>query len=148
MLPCLARVDLEQWQWRGALYSPKPQHYWDLNIRLFSVISRTLVGGADLTPLQRCSQCILQPQLTGEKLLIFLNTTKTIQDKAMKKVCKCKIYWWISWNHWGCSCGVMVKAMDCGIIEREFVLQWCHYVHFRANTLGKSMNPLILPAMG
>ena len=45
--------------------------------------------------------------------------------------------------------GVMVKAMNCGIVVREFVLQSCYYVHFRANTLGKSMNPLILPpAMG
>ena len=38
----------------------------------------------------------------------------------------------------GCPCGVMVKAMDCGIVLREFVLQ----------SLGKGMNPLILPAMG
>ena len=44
--------------------------------------------------------------------------------------------------------GVMVKAMDSGITEREFVLQSCYYIHFRANTLGKGMNPLILPAMG
>ena len=44
--------------------------------------------------------------------------------------------------------GVMVKAMDCGIVVREFVLQSRYYVHFRANTLGKGMNPLILPAMG
>ena len=44
--------------------------------------------------------------------------------------------------------GVMVKAMDCGIVVREFVLQSRYYVHFRANTLGKDMNPLILPAMG
>ena len=44
--------------------------------------------------------------------------------------------------------GVMVKAMDCGIVEREFVLQSRYYVHFRANTFGKGMNPLILPAMG
>ena len=32
--------------------------------------------------------------------------------------------------------GVMVKAMDCGIVVREFVLQSRCYVHFRANTLG------------
>ena len=38
--------------------------------------------------------------------------------------------------------------MDCGIVEREFVLQLRYYVHSRANTLGKGMNPLILPAMG
>ena len=42
----------------------------------------------------------------------------------------------------GCPRGVMVKAMNCGIVVRD-------YVHFRANTLGKGMNPLILPpAMG
>ena len=44
--------------------------------------------------------------------------------------------------------GVIVKMMDCGIVVCEFVLQSRYYVHFWANTLGKSMNPLILPAMG
>ena len=34
----------EQWQWRGTPHSPKPQHHWNLTIRLFSVIYRTLVG--------------------------------------------------------------------------------------------------------
>ena len=49
----------------------------------------------------------------------------------------------------GCPRGVMVKAMNCGIVIREFVLQSRYYVHFRANTLGKGMNLLILPpAMG
>ena len=49
----------------------------------------------------------------------------------------------------GCPRGVMVKAMNCGIVVREFVLQSRYYVQFRANTLGKGMNPLILPpAMG
>ena len=47
-----------------------------------------------------------------------------------------------------CPRGVMVKVMDCGIVVSEFVLQSCYYVHFRANTLGKGMNPLILPTMG
>ena len=46
---------------------------------------------------------------------------------------------------WGCPRGVLVKAMDCGIVVHEFVLQSRYYVHFRANTLGKGMNPLILP---
>ena len=48
----------------------------------------------------------------------------------------------------GCRNGVIVKAMDCGIEVREFELQSRFYVHFRANTLGKSMNPLILPSRG
>ena len=45
----------------------------------------------------------------------------------------------------GCPRGVMVKAMDSGIVVIVLVLPSRYYVHFRANTLGKSMNPLILP---
>ena len=48
----------------------------------------------------------------------------------------------------GCPRGVMVRAMDCRIVVSEFVHQSSDYVHFRANTRGKGMNPLILPAMG
>ena len=48
----------------------------------------------------------------------------------------------------GCLRGVMVKAMDCGIVVSEFVLQSRYYVHFRTNTLGKVMNPLIPTSMG
>ena len=57
---------------------------------------------------------------------------------------------WSNWNKYGEGCpgGIMVKAMDCGIVVQEFVLQSRYYVHFRANTLGKGMNPLILPVMG
>ena len=47
-----------------------------------------------------------------------------------------------------CPRGVMVKARDCGIVVRKFVLESRYYVHFRANTRRKGMNPLILPAMG
>ena len=55
----------ERLQWRGTPHSPKLQHYWNLTIRLFNDISRTLVGGG-LTPLQRSTQCLLQPHLTGQ----------------------------------------------------------------------------------
>ena len=48
----------------------------------------------------------------------------------------------------GCPRGVMVTAIDCGIVVSEFEPQSRYDVHFRANTLGKGMNPLILPAMG
>ena len=41
----------------------------------------------------------------------------------------------------------MVKAMDSRIVAREFVLQSRYYVHFRANTLCKGMNSLILSAV-
>ena len=42
----------------------------------------------------------------------------------------------------------MVKVIDCGIEVREFVLQSRSYVHFQANSLGKGMNPLIIPDIG
>ena len=45
------------------------------------------------------------------------------------------------------SRGVMVKALDYGIVVREFEFQSRYYVHFRTNTLGKAINPLILQAM-
>ena len=35
----------ERWQWRGTQHFPKLQHYWNLIIRLLSVISRTLTEG-------------------------------------------------------------------------------------------------------
>ena len=48
----------------------------------------------------------------------------------------------------GCPRGVMVKARDSRIVVSDFVFQLRYYVHFRANTLGKGTNPLILEAMG
>ena len=48
----------------------------------------------------------------------------------------------------GCPHGVMVKVRDCRIVVSEFIFQSRYYIHFRANTLEKGMNPLILPAMG
>ena len=44
--------------------------------------------------------------------------------------------------------GVMVKTLACGIIVSEFEPQLHSDVHFRTNTIGRSMNLLILPAMG
>ena len=47
--------------------------------------------------------------------------------------------------------GVMVKAMDCGIVVSEFEFQSYFFVHFWIRelfTLGKSINSLILSALG
>ena len=43
----------ERWQWRSIPHSLKLQHYWNLTIRLFSVISWTLVWGWWVLPLCR-----------------------------------------------------------------------------------------------
>ena len=53
------------WQWRGMLHSLKLQYETNLSIRLFNVISRTPIGWWRLTPLQKSSRSILQPQPTG-----------------------------------------------------------------------------------
>ena len=37
--------------------------------------------------------------------------------------------------------GVMVKAMDCGIVVSKFILQSPYYVHFRANTYSHQLCP-------
>ena len=37
-------LTLERWQWRGNPHSPKFQHFWNFTIRLFRVISTTVVG--------------------------------------------------------------------------------------------------------
>ena len=49
----------ERCQWKGTPHSPKFQHYWNPPIRLFSVISRTLVGEGHFTPLQRGAAVVL-----------------------------------------------------------------------------------------
>ena len=75
MLPFWARVDLGAKQVKGYTVSPKLQHFESLIIILFSVISKKPVARC-LTPLQRCSRCILQPKSTG---------LRTAQDqRAMK----------------------------------------------------------------
>ena len=43
---------------------------------------------------------------------------------------------------------VMTKVVDCGLEASEFELHAPYYVHFRNNTLGKGMNPFILPRKG
>ena len=79
-----------------------------------------------------------------------LITIDFLEKKSNSKQCFILLNPWAKFPLFvgGCPLGVMVKAMDCGIIISEFVLQSCYYIHFWANTLGKGMNPLLLPAMG
>ena len=41
-------------------------------------------------------------------------------------------------------CGVVVKEFDCGREKSEFKLQSRYYVHFRIDTLGKSLIPVAM----
>ena len=54
----------------------------------------------------------------------------------------CPFFWW------GCPRGVMVKAMNCGIVVSEVELQPCYYVHFRTDTLGERYEPPYPPSYG
>ena len=72
-------------------------------------------------------------------MLILIDISKLIADEMATRKPMIK---------WGCPRSVMVKVMDCGIVVSEFVLQSRHYVHLRAHTLRKGMNPFILLAMG
>ena len=41
----------------------------------------------------------------------------------------------------------MDKVLNCNLEVNKFKLQSHYYIHFQTNTLGKGMNPLILPGM-
>ena len=92
---------LKQWKWNGILSSRKVLHYWILTIRLFSVISKMLVGGS-LIRLQRGRPCILQPQPTG----IFVEWREIRSNKSTIKAYPCirprKCVAWVQWHikHW------------------------------------------------
>ena len=61
---CELECNWERWQLRGTSHSPNLKHYWNLTI---SLISWTLYVCRFFTPLLRCSRCILQAQLTGQR---------------------------------------------------------------------------------
>ena len=42
----------------------------------------------------------------------------------------------------------MTDVLDCDIVVSDLKLQSSYYVNFKTNTLGKGMNPLILPGVG
>ena len=64
------------------------------------------------------------------------------REKALTK--KIEYFFTVAW---GCPSGVMDKMMDYEIVLSKFELESRYYVQFRANTLEKGMNPLVLPAM-
>ena len=44
--------------------------------------------------------------------------------------------------------GLMATKLDCDIVVSEFEIQSRYYVHFRTNTPGKDMNPLMPQSYG
>ena len=72
------RVDLGAIAMKEYSTFPKLQHYWNLTIRLCHIQGTHCQS---LTPLQKTSQCILQPQPTGQNLL-----RATVIHKRVKRI--------------------------------------------------------------
>ena len=89
VLPCQDRVNLKWWQWRGTPHSPKLQHYWNLTIRLSSVISRTLIGVGVLHLCRKAVSVFYSPSWLGKhfELLYWLKNDKKrkVSEKTKKK---------------------------------------------------------------
>ena len=68
----------EWWQWRGALHFPKLIHYWNLTIRLFSVISRTLVeaGGGSYPSVEMQLMYSTASAIMAEMLIRIIHSSK------------------------------------------------------------------------
>ena len=58
-------------QWRGAPYSPWPRYYWDLTIRLFSIIYRTLVRGSYPSAEKQSMYCTAPADWTRQFKILF-----------------------------------------------------------------------------
>ena len=88
MLPLRAKVDLEAMAVKGYSVSPKLQHYWNLSIRLFSVISRTLVGGG-VTLCRDSVGVFYSPSWLGNGRILF-EFLMTIILKQFREKCRFK----------------------------------------------------------
>ena len=77
----------EQGQWRGAPHFPKLLHHWNLTIRLFSVISRTLIVVGVLLLCRDAVGVFLQPKPNGQYTEITVKSVlfQTIQFSTQFK---------------------------------------------------------------
>ena len=97
MLQHKVRVDPGVMARKGTPHSPKLKHYWILTIRLFSVISRTLVG--EVLPLCMGKTCLLRYRkcretLSDDQIDSFVTSLKLHLNWHMKNVL---LNWLVSW---------------------------------------------------
>ena len=74
MLPFWAIVNLGAMQWIGAPHSPKLQHLWNLTMRSFSVIPRTLVGWGFLPLCRSAVGIFYSSSRLGKSVIKFMMT--------------------------------------------------------------------------
>ena len=62
----------KRWEWKGTPYSPKLLHYWSFTIKLFSVISRTLIGKGILLLCWVAVGAFLSPRRLGKCMHVYI----------------------------------------------------------------------------
>ena len=77
------------------------------------------------------------------ELFIYIITTESLTDIKKVTLFSSSFCANVSTSWGGDLHDVMANMLDCNILANEFELQSCFYIHFRANSLGKGMNPLI-----
>ena len=81
----------------------------------------------EMNPVQYVHQTILRklvehnPLKCAQELVLDLSTSQSTICRHLR----------------GCLLGVIVKALDCRLVVRQFELQLVYYIHFRTNTLRK-----------
>ena len=108
VLPHRARVNLGAMAMKGCSAFPKPQHYWNLTIRLFSVISRTLTVFLPLCRLGKNKTrhssykmfsfcvCVKKEKLSGVKWREredYLYSLETEKSLSLKKFLNSGVKW-------------------------------------------------------
>ena len=119
--------------------------------------------GGGLNSLQRSSRCILLPQPTGQQSQWICNSRNGSavamdlplyhNDLHLQHYSKVKLLLERNTNfHLDLQSSMVARSphsvVGYDIIPSEFKLQPLYYLHIWINTLGKGMNPLILPAIG
>ena len=111
----------------GKSYSAFPKDYWGLIMILFSVISRTRVGGGSLTPSQRWRQSIQQHLPIGLIWLCFFvfvlwptNVRELFNSKAIDAE--------QPWCYWTNGSGdTEVHAFFKSISPKENIIVWLEF---------------------
>ena len=100
LLPFWAREDLGAMAMKGCSAFPKAPASLEPHHQIYCHTQDTHWGG--LTPLQRCSRCILQPQPTRQRLLsvisghswggVLLYSSSRLDKEGLKKYHQCLNY--------------------------------------------------------
>ena len=126
--PLRARVDQGAMAMKGWSTFSKFHDDWNLTIRLFSVLSWTLVGGG-LIPLLRSTRCILQHQSIGQYMCVYIYIYIYIHVCVRVCVCVCVSTRILSLKHRRtyivrrrCTCAMTPPALNMDVhVEKRMI---------------------------